>query len=76
MEREQSEGQLAEAVLAYLAEHPDAADTRVGIAEWWVARHDMRVESTTLQRVLDRLTELGVLDVIGDGENRCYRLKK
>lgn len=66
---------VAEAVLGYLAEHPQATDTLTGIAEWWLMRHQVRVTVTTLGRVLRRLTERGVLDVIGEGEHRQYRLR-
>jgi len=36
---------LAREVAAYLATHPDAADTVDGISRWWLTR--MRVEKAT-----------------------------
>jgi predicted transcriptional regulator len=71
----ENEDQVEEALMAYLSEHPKAAETLEGIADWWLARHQVRVAVTTLQIVLDRLTEKGTLEVIGKGEERCYRLK-
>jgi DNA-binding IclR family transcriptional regulator len=72
---QQHEEELASAVLRYLAENPRAMDTLEGIAEWWIARQQIRVEVTTLARVLRRLTECGLLEVTGRGEYARYSLK-
>jgi len=66
---------VAESVLRYLAEHPRAMDTLEGIAEWWIAREQVRVSVTTLGRVVRRLTEVGVLEEIVGGDETRYRLK-
>ena len=51
-------------------------DTLEAITEWWVMRRVVRVEVEAVARVLARLTERGVLDVVeGPGERR-YRLKE
>jgi Fe2+ or Zn2+ uptake regulation protein len=71
----QHEEELTSAVLRYLAEHPQAMDTFEGIAEWWIARQQIRVEVTTLARVLHRLVERGLLEVTGSGEYARYSLK-
>jgi hypothetical protein len=71
----QHEDELTSAVLRYLAENPRAMDTLEGIAEWWIARQQIRVEVTTLARVLRRLAERGVLEVTGSGEYTRYSLK-
>lgn len=65
---------LAELVLGYLREHPHAMDTLSGIAHWWVLRQQIRVDLENLQRALDLLTERGVLEGVGSGEMRRYRL--
>jgi hypothetical protein len=70
-----SDDDVAEAVMGYLAEHPQAADTLAGIAEWWLMRQEVRVTVTTLGRVLHVLVERGLLEVIGEGEHRRYRLR-
>ena len=67
--------EVAEAIVKYLGEHPQAMDTLEGIAEWWVMRQQVRVSVITLTRVLRHLTESGVLEEIGTGEARRYRLK-
>jgi hypothetical protein len=67
---------LEEAILAYLGEHPDAMETREGIAEWWVMRRVVRAEVEAIARVLDSLTARGVLEEVGAGLQCRYRLKK
>jgi hypothetical protein len=68
------EDELADIVLGYLAEHPDASDTLEGIAEWWIMRQQTRVEVTTLARVLRRLSESSLLEKIEEGDTLRYRL--
>jgi Fe2+ or Zn2+ uptake regulation protein len=70
------ENRLADAVMNYLNEHPDATDTLEGIAEWWILRQKVRVDFETLARALKRMTERGLLERIGSGERARYRLKK
>ncbi len=75
-EEQRQEEKLAEAILKYLAEHPHASDTLEGIAEWWIMRQEIRVEAARVAKVLRQLTESGLLEEIGEGENpRRYRLK-
>ncbi len=75
-EERRHEEKLAEAILEYLAAHPQASDTLEGIAEWWIMRQQIRVEATSVARALRQLTESGLLEEIGEGENpRRYRLK-
>ena len=65
---------LGELVLGYLEEHPHAMETLDGIAEWWIERRRIRVNVEALSRALTDLTERGVLEVIGTGTARRYRL--
>jgi hypothetical protein len=67
---------LMDAVKAYLAECPNAMDTRLGVTEWWVMRQRIRVEVEAVGRALDRLVAEGVLEVVGSGEHPRYRLKR
>ena len=64
---------LEGAILAYLREHPAAMDSLEAIAEWWVMRRVVRVVEA-VERVLERLTRAGVLEVITAGGERRYRL--
>ena len=69
------EPELESAVRRYLAEHPEAMDTIEGIAEWWLMRERMRVDLEALNRTLGRLTDEGVLERLGAGDEARYRLK-
>jgi hypothetical protein len=70
-----SEREMAEAILSYLTEHPEASDTLEGIAEWWIMRQRVRVEVVTLKRVLCHLTDGGLLEEFGKKDDPQYRLK-
>jgi hypothetical protein len=54
------------AVQAYLAQHPDAADTLDGIVNWWLPRQRYETERRRIEKALDHLVERGQL--------RCDRL--
>jgi len=71
----QREKELAEAILEYLAEYPQASDTLEGIAEWWIMRQQVRVEIETLVKVLRLLTKSGLLEKTGEGDKALYHLK-
>jgi hypothetical protein len=68
--------EVAQAILAYLAEHPQAMDSVEGIAEWWLMRQQIRVNVMKLTQVLGELNERGLVEEIGQGEQRRYRLKR
>ena len=74
-ERRWREDDIADIILGYLAEHPQASDTLKGIAEWWIMRQQVRVEVETLKSVLRELIESGVLEASGNGDSRRYALK-
>lgn len=67
---------VAQSILAYLAEHPHAMDTAEGIAGWWIMRQQVRVTATTVARVLHQLAERGLLEEVGEGDTRRYRLRR
>jgi hypothetical protein len=64
---------LADSVMQYLDAHPQAMDTLAGIAEWWLLRQSVRTEVSRVAEVLERLTEGGQLERIGEGESARYR---
>ena len=68
--------EVAQSILAYLAEHPQAMDTAEGIADWWIMRQQVRVTATAVARVLHQLAERGLLEEVGEGDTRRYRLKR
>jgi Fe2+ or Zn2+ uptake regulation protein len=67
--------EVAQSILAYLAEHPQAMDSVEGIAHWWITRQQIRVNVTTLTRVLRGLADRGLLEELGDEGQRRYRRK-
>ena len=75
MNDQRDDEKVAKAILAYLDDHPHASDTLEGIAEWWLMRHQVRVTVGTLERALQRLSEQGILEAMGSGQERRYRRK-
>lgn len=47
---------------AYLAAHPEAADTADGIAMWWLADARASWRGAVLEAALQRLADEGLLD--------------
>jgi hypothetical protein len=74
--KDPGEGMLGELVLGYLEEHPQAMETLEGIAEWWIERQRIRVDVEALAHALEVLTERGVLEAVGTGASRRYRLRE
>lgn len=75
LRRHQLAQQIGDQVLDYLAECPRAMDTVESIAEWWIGRAQVRTDLKLLAEVLDQLTKQGVLEQVGDGDHRRYRLR-
>ncbi|HSZ60735.1 MAG TPA: hypothetical protein VK828_03000 [Terriglobales bacterium] len=69
------EAKITELLMEYFARHPRAMDTAAGVVEWWIPAEKIRTDAETVRRILDRLTEQGVLERIGSGEYAHYRLK-
>lgn len=76
MNPSQSDEEVAEAILGYLAEHPQAMDTAKGIAEWWIMRQQIRVNVNRLKRVLREMADKGLLEELGTEEQPRYRLNR
>ncbi len=52
--RNTGRSETADAVLAYLREHPQAADTLEGIVEWWLPRQRYETERSRIRAALAR----------------------
>ena len=65
-DEEASRHEVEAAVLAYLHQHPEAADTLDGIVLWWLPRQRYETARERIGRVLD--------DLVARGELRCERL--
>ena len=55
---------LSGAILRYLRAHPQAADTVVGIVEWWLPRHLHAEAVERVQAALDELVAQGWVEKI------------
>lgn len=53
--------EVEHAVLAYLAQHPDAADTLDGVVNWWLPKQRYETERRRIAEALDHLVERGQL---------------
>jgi len=74
-EFESLEETLRKALLNYVREHPQAMDTAEGISAWWT-KGERGSDVETVRRVLDRLTDEGLLERLGEGRYSHYRLAK
>ncbi len=61
--------QIADEILLYLANHPNASDSAEGIAAWWLARQRYDESVMRVQRALDELEARGLVvrSVLADG---------
>lgn len=75
-EERRGEPELAEQIVAYLAERPQAMDTLEGIARWWLLRQQVRVIVERVEGALEALTAEGVLELVQVGPDRHYRLRR
>lgn len=53
---------IAEQIAGYLNNHPNAADTIEGIAQWWLPGKRMEVSITIIQRALNQLVSSSVVE--------------
>jgi hypothetical protein len=63
-----------QAIAAYIARHPLAADGEAGIAQWWLPEMGLDVPLASVRSALERLVLQQVLErsVLGDG-SAIYR---
>lgn len=68
---------IATAVLAYLAENPDAQDTLEGIKEWWPLGQGARPRITSVKAALRDLVQRGlVLERKGKDAGTYYKVNR
>jgi hypothetical protein len=50
---------IADAILRYLDDHPEAADTAEWIGRWWIVCHGIEAPLENVQTALDQLVDAG-----------------
>ena len=69
---------VMQAIRSYLSQHPDAADSEQGIAEWWLPSMHVDASVAEVAVALQHLHRTGVVErqVLPDGQviyRRCTR---
>jgi Fe2+ or Zn2+ uptake regulation protein len=59
--REANVASVRSAILAYLERHANAADTREGIADWWLPIEQRTIDRAVIERALEMLVAEGLL---------------
>ncbi|MGE0883023.1 MAG: hypothetical protein AB7P14_05735 [Blastocatellales bacterium] len=68
---------VAQTILGYLLEHPDAQDTLEGIVQWWVLERQTKHWIAQVQDALSKLTEEGlILEKKGPDCKTHYRVNR
>ncbi len=71
-----SSNPLADEILRYLLEHPEAQDTIDGIADWWLTERRVRQGIAEVDAAVRQLVDRGLVDVdVREDGKRHYRLK-
>ncbi len=71
-----SSQQLAREILVYLTSHPHAADTQVGITEWWLSRGGRPTADCNVNDALEVLLREGLIETATQRGNAVYRAKR
>ena len=53
--------ELAEEILRYLIDHPNAQDTLKGIVTWWLLERTIKHQTALVKEVLDKLVADGLV---------------
>jgi hypothetical protein len=62
-------------VLGYLCSHPDAKDTAVGVAEWWLRDQGIEVDKETVRVALEYLVkQRWIVSTAGHSGSQIYGL--
>ena len=63
---------LCSAILAYLAEHPQAQDSLEGIVEWWLLEQHIKQTTTQVNAALEQLVDEGLVIAHEGAAGRVY----
>src|SRR5260370_39784763 len=68
---------VADCILGYLLDNPEAEDTIDGIVEWWVMRQRIRYETERVKEAISKLVREGlILERGAAGSAVRYRINK
>ena len=63
---------VARQILAYLKDHPKAADTVDGIIAWWLPRQSMVKRRQVVERALHNLVNKDLIRVVDSADSRKH----
>ena len=68
---------MERAILTYLTENPDAQDTLLGIAEWWLMEQEIKRQVARLKEALNDLSSKKlILERKGKDSQVHYRINR
>ena len=68
---------LAEEILRYLIDHPNAQDTLKGIVTWWLLERTIKHQTALVKQVLDKLVGDGlVIAQQGSDSQTLYKINR
>ncbi len=71
-----NKSQIAQEILAYLADHSEAQDTLEGIIAWWLLERKIKYQKSLVQEALRELVDKGLILETQAGASQCrYRLR-
>jgi hypothetical protein len=69
--------QISRAILAYLADHPNAQDTIEGVIEWWMLEQNLKRQTAHVKESLAELvSQRLLLERRGRDKRLRYRLNR
>jgi len=73
----EKKNELAEEILRYLIDHPNAQDTLKGIVTWWLLERTIKQQTALVKEVLDRLVADGlVIAQQGSDSQTLYKINR
>ena len=69
--------ELAEEILQYLIDHPNAQDTLKGVVSWWLLERTIKHQTALVKEVLDNLVADGlVIAQQGSDSQTFYKINR
>ena len=69
--------ELAEEILQYLVDHPNAQDTLKGVVSWWLLERTIKHQTALVKEVLDNLVADGlVIAQQGSDSQTFYKINR